>query len=351
MGDNCPPEQRNNDAALTAAVTEVLQMWLRPLRDYTQKSIVNDFRYQRIDIANWKNAPDPSIIFRPADLGIVFHCDLGASFAHMGRLHFDETSYLEMHEGTQVTKVFISGLAHEMGHALGLADTYAREDRGELGLSKGGLDATRGTQPNSIMALLSNHRGGELLGKDDKNGIIWLYKHIYENQPFEDCFFTDYELENTPRGCVPKCPLIFEIKWVSEIGAIFVIRDDENINVNVQDEDGMTALHHTVLNEYARLLEALIKRDDIKLNTQATDGMTVLHYAVLQELDEVVKELLAHEDIIPFLRDRHGRSALQIARENKLDRMITLLLAHPLTLPVDPKGKLTTTWGHLKKRY
>ena len=89
---------------------------------------------------------------------------------------------------------------------------------------------------------------------------------------------------------------------------------------------------------------------DINVNAQDKEGRTALHYAVRNELTEVVKMLLAHEDIVPFLRDNEGRSALQIARENKLDRMITLLLEHPLTLPVHPKDKLTTTWGHLKQR-
>ena len=54
---------------------------------------------------------------------------------------------------------------------------------------------------------------------------------------------------------------------------------------------------------------------------------------------------------MPFLRDNEGRSALAIARQAKLKDMITLLLDHPLTLPVHPKGKLTTTWGHLKEPY
>ena len=79
--------------------------------------------------------------------------------------------------------------------------------------------------------------------------------------------------------------------------------------------------------------------------------MTALHYAVMLELDKVVKELLAHKDIIPYLRNKQEHSALRLARDNKLDRMITLLLRHPLTLPVNPKGKLTTSWGALKKRY
>ena len=79
--------------------------------------------------------------------------------------------------------------------------------------------------------------------------------------------------------------------------------------------------------------------------------MTALHYAVMLELPKVVKELLARDEIIPYLRDNQGRSALQYARNKNLDDMVNLLLAHPLTLPVNAKGKLATTWGHLKKQY
>ena len=45
-GDACTPEERDNDAALTAAITKALQIWLQPLRDYTQRPLVNDFRYR-----------------------------------------------------------------------------------------------------------------------------------------------------------------------------------------------------------------------------------------------------------------------------------------------------------------
>ena len=166
-GDDCPPEERNNGAALTAAVTEALQMWLQPLRDYTQRPIVNDFRYRL-------NADR-----RAVDLSIVFYCKLGQPGAAVVPGAPPEIS---MRAGVQVTPAFMSVLVHEMGHTFGLADTYlSPEDWGNPELDKGGDDATKGTQPASIMAGVSSfHRGGGLLGRDDKNGIIWLYKATYE---------------------------------------------------------------------------------------------------------------------------------------------------------------------------
>ena len=37
-GDGCQPDEKNNDVALTEAITEVLQMWLEPLREYTEEA-------------------------------------------------------------------------------------------------------------------------------------------------------------------------------------------------------------------------------------------------------------------------------------------------------------------------
>ena len=42
-GDDCQPDEKNNDVALTEAITEVLQMWLEPLREYSKKPIVDGF--------------------------------------------------------------------------------------------------------------------------------------------------------------------------------------------------------------------------------------------------------------------------------------------------------------------
>ena len=318
--DNCPPEARNNGAVLTAAMSKALRTWLQPLRDYTKKPIVDDFRYQLS--ADW-NA---------ADLGVIFHCHIGSSTVLVS---VGETPGINMRHGTHVTGTFMGSLVHEMGHVFGLQDTYLlHRDKGK-GLDTGGLDRTRGAQPASVMSLniplftLERARAdAELhglfpLGVDDINGIVWFYKHIYEGQPLKDCFFPDYEFEEFPVGCCPKYPLIFELKYGSTLNnakekyALRIIEEDQNLDVNAQD----------------------------------TDGMTALHYAVMQESTKVVRQLLADTDIKPFLRNQQGHSALQIARENKLDFMVKLLLRHPLTLPVNPKGKLAMTWGHLKKQY
>ena len=309
-GDDCPVERRNNDAALTAAVTEALQMWLQPLREYTDRPIVNDFRYKLS--ADW-NA---------ADFGITFHCHIGASTASVGRNQspgIDERSNADVEQAG-----FMSSLLHEMGHIFGLADTYIPADKwgNPLLISKGGLDDTRGTQPASRM---SGHLTGKDrepgLGTDDKNGIVYLYKVSYEGLSIFDCFFPDYERENPPLGCVPKRPLIFELKNGLEIHALWMLKEDEHLDLNARDTDGMTALHHAILNAYT----------------------------------EVVEILLAHPKIRVNIRSNDGRTPAQLARDMGRFQLTKRIWEHPTAkLPpwsVIPKGKLATTWGHLKKQY
>jgi len=305
-GNDCLAEQKKNDAALTAATTVVMQMWLQPLRTYSQRPIVNDFRYQL------NAAQDAS------DLVIVFHCESKISTATVTA----RPPWLDMRSGVKVNQGFKTSLMHEMGHAFGLMDTYVPANAwGKPGTSKGGLDSTRGTQPASVMSGLTLHKGeaGEIqrgvLGQDDKNGVIWLYKVSYEGLSIRDCFFTDYELEHAPLGCRPKHPLIFALKHVSEIDALLIIRDDEKLDVNAQDAEGMTALHHAVSDGYEKVVEALIKRDDIK----------------------------------PFLRNKQGQTPLQLAEKLQHDKLAQLIASHPKALPVDAKGKRVTSWGEMKK--
>ena len=284
-------------------------MWLEPLREYTDRPIVDDFRYL-LDA-------DRDV----SDLSVVFHCDERRSSA---AVLVGKSPQVDLRKGTKVTRNFMATFLHEMGHAFGLADTYLRVDKwGDPLLDKGGLDSTKGTQPASRMsgALWKGDENNPALGKDDKNGIVWLYKVVHEGLSIRDCFFIDYELENPPLGCVPKRPLIFELKHGIEIHALWMLEEDETLDLNARDADGMTALHHAVINGYTRVVEALLAEDTITVNI--------------------------------FSNAR--RTPAQLARELKQLPLAQLIEAHPTAqLPpwsVTSKGKLTTTWGHLKKKY
>ena len=297
--DDCPPEKRNNDAALTAAVTEALQIWLQPLRDYAQRPLVNDFRYHL------------RAVREDADFGVLFSCKIAGPFAVVG----NGPPGIDLRAGTEVTPPFMANLVHEMGHIFGLADTYLRGvDWGKPELDKGGPDSTKGTQPGAAMSgLTAFHRDGGMLGRDDKVGIVWLYKRRYEGLGLRDCFFPDYELEKDPLGCRPQYPLIFALKHGAEVQAIIILRDDPGLDVNVRDADGMTALHHAVLNKYTRVVTALLQRADLK-----------------------------------YYKNNDGQTPLQLATALGLNEIAALITAHPKALAVDAKRPLTTTWGALK---
>ena len=313
-GDDCDPEDQENAAELQKAITTALQLWLQPLRDMnTVQPIVNDFHYQL-------NADK-----HKEDLKIVVHCVNGQSNA----LVFDKglilTPRVEMRVGSTINERFKRTLLHEIGHTFGLADTFV----GRLGkpdVSTGGLRTTVGTQPASLMSHLNfqvDPLGG--IGKDDENGIIWLYKHIHEDLPLEDCFFPNYELEKSPDGCRPKYPIIFEIKQAGAKYALQILREDIKLDINAIDGDGLTALHHAVLNRYTHIVNALLARDGID-----TD-----------------------------IKDKSGKTPLQVARELGFDELVQLLSPEPDKEPeqeevvdirsVSPKINLTTLWGALKK--
>ena len=310
---DCPEEFRQKEDELKAAMTTALKMWLEPLHELKPAHpITDDFLFLRQ--ADFHGDRDKAAL-RGLDARITFECRIAGSLCWVATVSPPDV-YIRC--GTDIDnqfKFFAFTLIHELGHAFGLEDTYVKreEDR-----NKGGLEGTVGTQPASIMNGWAVDEELTLgITEDDVRGIVWLYKHFHEGLPVEDCFFPDYVLEKEPRGCIPRYPLIFELKYGYHKRVIRMLNEDPNLDVNARDDS----------------------------------GLTVLHYAVIQEGYEVVDRLLAKRGIKPFLRDKQGRSALAIARESKLKDIITLLLDHPLTLPVNAKGKLTTTWGYLKRRY
>lgn len=275
-GAECKPEDRQNDEALTEAISASLRTWLEPLKELNpDRPIVDSFVYELWPDYN-PNQPKDLERLRTIDLQVTFECTQARSGAQINRGYPPD---VVMRQGTETTFLLLSALIHELGHAFGLADTY---DKGYgIMQSRGGLHRTAGNQPASMMAMAGHfHRETPItIGEDDKRGIVWLYKYFYEDLASDDCFFADYVMEEEPRGCIPKHPLIFETKHNVPKYSLQLLDEDPTVDVNAQDVGGMTALH----------------------------------YAVMYEKEEVVKALLAHEDIKPSLKNKQGETPLDIA--------------------------------------
>ena len=304
---------------LKAAMTKSLRVWLQPLRElYPDKVFTDDFLFVRLP--DMKACYDNVEAARQVDTRITFTCQMAASGALVSGVDSPDVC---MRKGTAINRVFLFSLAHELGHAFGMEDTYAR---GIL-VSTGGLARTEGKQPSSIMAgLLGLQRPRPLpyLKEDDKNGIIWLYKYYHEDQPAGDCFFPDHvpvaARFKTLRVCEPRYPLIYEVKHGAAAYVLTILRDDPNLDLNARDATGNTALHYAVRRGEVEVVEELLKQAGIKVN----------------------------------ITNKNGRSPAQLARRIKRRDMAQLIEAHPTAkLPpwnVEARGKLATIWGEMKQQ-
>ncbi|MYB95036.1 hypothetical protein F4054_05965 [Candidatus Poribacteria bacterium] len=317
-GADCQPAERQNGEALQEAITGSLRVWLQPLKELQLgRPIVDKFVYELQPDRN-PDQPDDLELRRKVNLQVTFECTQGRSVARRG-VFLPPAAIMRM--GTKITPEILTVLLHELGHAFGLADTYAREFLPSIG----GLRHTEGIQPASVMAMSRNFPDDDnpsSIGEDDKRGIIWLYRFFHDKQVIEDCFFADYVYIKELDTCRPKHPLIFEAKHNPAKHTLQILKDDPNLNVNAQDVSGMTALH----------------------------------YAVLHAKVDVVKALLAHEKIKPLLKNKEGETALDLALEANNPRIIALFpkqkenTVQEKPRDVAPGTNLTTTWGAIKQR-
>ncbi len=283
-GVDCKPEDRQNDEALKAAISSSLRTWLKPLKELNpDRPIVDKFVYE-LQPDYDPDTPKELEERRKVDLRVAFTCPQGIhprSGVLIGRLYPPD---VRIRRGTKVTINMSYSLIHELGHAFGLADTYQRPG---FMRSRGGLDRTAGNQPASAMAMA--HNTPTTINEDDKRGIVWLYKYFYEDLASDDCFFADYVMEEEPRGCIPKYPLIFETKHNLPMFALELIKQDPTINVNAQDVGGMTALHYAVMYEKAEVVKALLTHEDIKPSLKNKEGETPLDIALATDNSAIIE--------------------------------------------------------------
>ena len=252
--EGCPDFFREKEARLKELITETLNVWLQPLREAYPHAVFTD-KFELIRQADFKEEDEGNEEYfrtlREVDMRVNFWCLPGLSTASMG----DPLPQANMQSGLHITSNFIHALVHEVGHTFGLADTYVSPLAREATRSTGGLVATSGKQPSSVMGYLFVMEE-PLIMEDDKRGIIWLYKHIHEGQALDDCFFPEYVYEAEPAGCRPKYPMIFEIKYGTFAFTRFSMVNQDPADINVQDERGLTALHYAVLTKQTKVRRA-----------------------------------------------------------------------------------------------
>ena len=132
---------------LKEVIEKALQTWLEPLRErYPDRELTDDFLLVRLpDVVACK---EDSRLLRELDTRITFDCKgKGLSFAALS-LGAAPDLCIKTREEAGIHRFFITNLVHELGHAFGLADTYARNHL----LSSGGLASTMDKQPSAIMA-------------------------------------------------------------------------------------------------------------------------------------------------------------------------------------------------------
>ncbi|KAN0066668.1 Ankyrin repeat-containing domain protein [Elaphomyces granulatus] len=116
-----------------------------------------------------------------------------------------------------------------------------------------------------------------------------------------------------------------------EISKILLERDD--IDVNVRDDKGRTALSWACINGCLELVDLILKKDNVDPNVRDNTGCTPLTEACRSsarvfgiEPLEILKNLLERDDIDINLRDDKGRTALFWACINDCLELVDLIL-------------------------
>ena len=287
----CSEHFRGKLPRIQAIISDVLRAWLEPLQELHAGPIVDEFRFVQLKDYEGGRDDDNSPELAEIDLPITFRCESGRSYY----VRWGGKISVHIRRGVNIVAGFIFSIDHEIGHAFGLADTYlsAYGDRAE---NRGSWDGTVGTQPASVMYSVGKHNVIKeppvYLAEDDIRGIQWLYKHIYEGLPVDDCFFPDYVLEPEPGGCRPKYPLIFFIKHPGalpdRVSPLKMLDEDPKLDINTRDDDGYTALHYAVIQGDAELVQQMLVHPDIKTDISNNDGQTPLDLAQEPQLRKLL---------------------------------------------------------------
>ncbi len=135
----------------------------------------------------------------------------------------------------------------------------------------------------------------------------------------------------------------------NNIEIVKLLLEHENINVNLQDYSENTALKLASIYEHIEIVKLLLENENINVNIQDQFGFTALMWASSYGYIEVVKLWLNVETINVNLQNMNGWTALIFASENERIEIVKLLLAKGATVPSnasysDDVNKVLANW-------
>lgn len=115
----------------------------------------------------------------------------------------------------------------------------------------------------------------------------------------------------------------------------------KNVDVNAQDSNGYTALHHACSTNHVEIVESLLNCWNIDVNAATHSGHTPLHLASCNGHYRTVRRLLQTGTVDANAQDENGRTALHLSLDKKVDYRV----AHYLVDDGSVDGKLKDIYG------
>lgn len=154
-------------------------------------------------------------------------------------------------------------------------------------------------------------------GQSSLHGFCCLQPDLWINEVI-DTPGLDLEL-SCKKGITP-----FIISILSENFKTAEVLLEREVDINHQNQFGLSALHYTCMNNLCKSAEFLIKWK-ANINIENNDGHTPLFFAVNNEHLDIVHLLIKHKANINSV-DKHGSTVLHLAVHNSNASLIELLV-------------------------